>query len=258
MNEGAGTASCVTRSRPESRRRSWPPMCPTRRCCAGGREHGHTVKQPRPHGTDAHAASPGSVKQAAEAAPAGLKRIVPSQLDPDDDVCARLTRAASVRAHSIRVRRGDLVHRLLQCLPDLPVGERAGFGRAMVREHCERLRPADRDALADEALRVIEHPELADLFGPGSRAEVEFIARSGADEIVGRIDRLAVTPEHCRDRRLQDGRAAQRTQLPHRLTTSGSLRSTATYWRACIPGKPCAPCSSGLRGPQSTRSRRLC
>ena len=38
LKEGAGTASCVTRSRPEIPPTSWPPMCPTRRCCAGGRD----------------------------------------------------------------------------------------------------------------------------------------------------------------------------------------------------------------------------
>src|SRR5262249_34353454 len=46
--------------------------------------------------------------------------------------------------------------------------------------------------LAREALAVLDHPELAVLFGPSSRGEVEIAGRLG---LIRRIDRLAVTPD---------------------------------------------------------------
>ena len=58
------------------------------------------------------------------------------------------------------------------------------------------LDAAERDKLTSEALRVIEHADLAELFGPHSRAEIDLRAQlrePSALEIIGRIDRLAVT-----------------------------------------------------------------
>ena len=55
---------------------------------------------------------------------------------------------------------------------------------------------ANHASLTDEAIRVIEHPDLVELFGAGSRAEVDVLAHGRIEngrEISGRIDRLAVT-----------------------------------------------------------------
>src|SRR5690606_17922410 len=59
-----------------------------------------------------------------------------------------------------------------------------------------QIAETERKQLADEALRVLDHPELKTLFGPGSRAEVDVLAHlrdGGPAEIAGRIDRIAVT-----------------------------------------------------------------
>ncbi len=132
------------------------------------------------------------LKQAAEAPTAGWKRIIPSQLDPDDDLRSPYARRATDEFDPRR--RGDLVHRLLQFLPDLPTAARRDAAARWFASIANDLPISTRASLTDEALRVIEHPELAALFGPGSRAEVDVLSRAGSDEIVGRIDRLAVTP----------------------------------------------------------------
>ena len=92
-----------------------------------------------------------------------------------------------------RFRRGQVAHTLLARLPELPPAARGaaaiafaeanGFGRE----------------LADEVLAVINHPDFAAAFAPGSQAEVAFQAAlpqfgHGA-EVNGRIDRLAVTAD---------------------------------------------------------------
>ncbi len=97
-----------------------------------------------------------------------------------------------------RFRRGDLIHRLLQLLPDLPAGERAAGAAALLAREAD-LTDAQRAEMAAAALSVLEDPQFAGVFGPGSRAEVA-IAGTAATlpdglHISGRIDRLVVLPD---------------------------------------------------------------
>jgi len=93
------------------------------------------------------------------------------------------------------IRRGNLVHRLLQALPEIePAGRRAAARRFLERPVHE-LVSTQRDEIINEALAVLESPEFAPLFGPESRAEVPIVGEVGGMVISGRIDRLAVTGE---------------------------------------------------------------
>ncbi|THD58452.1 double-strand break repair helicase AddA [Phenylobacterium sp.] len=97
-----------------------------------------------------------------------------------------------------RFRRGDLIHRLLQILPDLePDAWAAGAEALLARER--DLTGAQRAEMADAVLSVLRDPRFAEVFGPGSRAEVA-IAGSAAGlppglKVSGRIDRLVVLPD---------------------------------------------------------------
>jgi ATP-dependent helicase/nuclease subunit A len=97
-----------------------------------------------------------------------------------------------------RFRRGDLIHRLLQILPDLaPEAWAAGAASLLARER--DLTEAQRGEMTTAALSVLEDPRFADVFGLGSRAEVA-IAGAAAGlprglKISGRIDRLVVLPD---------------------------------------------------------------
>jgi ATP-dependent helicase/nuclease subunit A len=94
-----------------------------------------------------------------------------------------------------RFRRGDLIHRLLQILPDLAPGAWAEGAAALLAREAD-LTDAQRAEMAAAALSVLEDPRFAEVFGPGSRAEVA-IAGSAARlpaglKISGRIDRLVI------------------------------------------------------------------
>jgi ATP-dependent helicase/nuclease subunit A len=91
-----------------------------------------------------------------------------------------------------RFQRGLLVHRLLQTLPDLAPGERAEACRRFLARPAHDLDPGYRERLAAETLAVIEHPDFAHLFAPGSRGEVPVVGLAGDRAVSGRIDRLAV------------------------------------------------------------------
>jgi ATP-dependent helicase/nuclease subunit A len=98
-----------------------------------------------------------------------------------------------------RFRRGRLIHRLLQALPDLPPPARADAGRRYLDRAAGELAQLERQAVLDEALAILEEPSLASLFAPGSLAEVPLAAVLGAEAnrfgLTGQIDRLAVSDD---------------------------------------------------------------
>jgi len=103
---------------------------------------------------------------------------VRSPLDPDDGA---------------RFRRGRLIHRLLQSLPDLDPAERRAAGERLLASPLYALGDDDRAAILDEVLAVIERPDFADLFGPDSRAEVPIVGLGpGNEPVSGQIDRMVV------------------------------------------------------------------
>jgi len=97
-----------------------------------------------------------------------------------------------------RFRRGDLIHRLLQVLPDVAPEARAPGAFALLAREPD-LTEAQRTEMAQAALALLADTRFADVFGEGSRAEVA-IAGSARTlpqdlKISGRIDRLVVLPD---------------------------------------------------------------
>jgi ATP-dependent helicase/nuclease subunit A len=96
-----------------------------------------------------------------------------------------------------RFRRGDLIHKLLELLPDLPPDGRAEAARAHLARQ-PGLTPDQQAEIAAAALAVIEDPAFAPVFGPGSRAEAAVAGRApGLPPVSGRVDRLIVSPTAC-------------------------------------------------------------
>jgi ATP-dependent helicase/nuclease subunit A len=97
-----------------------------------------------------------------------------------------------------RFRRGDLIHRLLQILPDLAPSEREPGARALLARERD-LADVQRAEMTAAALSVLDDRRFTEVFGPGSRAEVAVAGTAAALppglRISGRIDRLVVLPE---------------------------------------------------------------
>ncbi|MGR4865544.1 double-strand break repair helicase AddA [Caulobacter sp. LARHSG274] len=97
-----------------------------------------------------------------------------------------------------RYRRGEIIHRLLQLLPDIdPAARRAAADRLLAAER--DLTADQRAEMAAAAFGVLEDDRFARVFGPGSRAEVALAGgAAGLPQglaISGRVDRLVVTPD---------------------------------------------------------------
>ncbi len=149
--------------------------------------------------------------------------LSPSRLGEEPAVSAPL----AARGDELRFRRGRLIHRLLQSLPDLPVDGRSAAAARFLAERAQDLTPAARSEIAAETLRLLADPIFAPLFGQGSRAEVPVVGELGhGTAIAGQIDRLLVTDEEVLVVDFKTNRPAPRTPA---ATPQPYLRQMAAY-----------------------------
>lgn len=93
-----------------------------------------------------------------------------------------------------RFRRGDLIHRLLERLPEIAAADRPDAAvRLLSRER--DLSDEQRHEMIAAAFSVLEDSRFAPVFGPGSRPEVALTGLAAGVPISGRMDRLVITPE---------------------------------------------------------------
>ncbi len=202
--------------------------------------------------------SPGAANPAAPArdlgagapavAPAWLTRPVappveaPPPIRPSSALAAadRWTEAALTPARREALRIGALTHVLLQYLPDLPPEGRFRVAVAFLETKAADLTAQMRAGLIEAALRVIDAPELAALFGPQSKAEVAVagrvaLPRGGSIEVVGRIDRIGVAADEVLVADFKTGAPCAEADIPHSYLAQMALyrAALAPLW----PGK---------------------
>jgi ATP-dependent helicase/nuclease subunit A len=124
--------------------------------------------------------------------------ILPSAAFEDDRGAAPAHSRASPAERRKALARGRIVHRLMQSLPDIPEAARKAAIEHYLTNAAADFTPAEQDEMAQRVLVILNDLIFADLFAPGSRAEVPIvgrIARTGgpALNVTGQVDRLAVT-----------------------------------------------------------------
>ena len=160
----------------------------------------HEVAQTKPPKPDDRPATAGVLD---EALPEFALRPRPDEPSPPRPLVASRPSEAEPAATSplgpdsdtTRFRRGLLIHRLMQSLPELPASEREAAARRFLGQPGHGLEPVEQDVIARETLAVLGHAEFAPLFGPGSRAEVPVVGLIDGRALNGRIDRLVVTDD---------------------------------------------------------------
>jgi ATP-dependent helicase/nuclease subunit A len=171
--------------------------------------------------------------------PARPTRLAPSrpegvELGPVPASASPLARVAAGFDHFLR---GQLTHALLQYLPDLPEADRRAAARRFLARPAHGLPPAMVARIADEAMAILTHPELADVFGPSGRAEVPLTGVCGDVVVGGLVDRLAVTSERVTVVDFKTNRTRPATVA---ATPIAYLRQMASYraiLRTIFPGQ---------------------
>ena len=126
----------------------------------------------------------------------GLTSVSPSRLGGDVDDGPPV-QSPITAASEDRFKRGRLVHRLLELLPDLPGDQRSIAARRFLEQPYLDVADDQIGPLVAETMHILEDPSFADLFGPGSRAEVPLVGQiqvaGQSVPVNGQVDRLLVT-----------------------------------------------------------------
>lgn len=100
---------------------------------------------------------------------------------------------------STRFWRGNLIHKLLEILPDLEPGQRRAAAQAFLASYKDVTEP-QAEALIKEVFGILNHPDFVSIFAQGSRAETSLAGRAKSLPqglyLNGQIDRLQITETH--------------------------------------------------------------
>ncbi len=111
---------------------------------------------------------------------------------PDEDEADPGLISPVVRGEKHRYRRGTVIHRLLQFIPDAAAENRDEIIKTFLDVNAPDFDEVEKQRIRQEVGRLLKDERFAVLFGPGSRAEVPVMGEAGGKIISGQIDRLAV------------------------------------------------------------------
>jgi ATP-dependent helicase/nuclease subunit A len=135
-----------------------------------------------------------------------------------------------------RFNRGLAMHALLQHLPDLPERARAAAAESFATRLAHQL--ADPAGFAAEALRVLQTPGMAMLFGPDSRAEQPISGLADGRIVSGQVDRLVVTPTNIIVADYKTGRATPATPAEAPVLYLRQMAAYRSVLSRLYPGRP--------------------
>ncbi len=126
----------------------------------------------------------------------------------------------------VAAQRGILLHKLLERLPDVPPAERKVAALAWLARSGGEFTAPTREEMAASALAVLANKDWAELFAPGSLAEVPIAATVGGQVIAGTIDRLLITDDLIR---VVDFKSARQVPAGLDAVPVAILRQMAAY-----------------------------
>lgn len=132
-------------------------------------------------------------------ADAAARFAAPSQMEGRKRIPAPSPLAVAVTGGAAlgRFRRGDLVHRLLERLPDIATDKRREAAARLLSKEVD-LDDEQRAEMIEAAFSVLDDARFGPVFGPGSRAEVALTGTAPelkGIKVNGQIDRLVITPQ---------------------------------------------------------------
>ena len=126
--------------------------------------------------------------------PAWAKEHAKEELSREKTLApSRLLKTMAAATPDQAFKRGRIIHRLLESLPNIIEAKRESVAMRFLSNPQHNLKTEHQTEIKEQVLRLLLEPAYAGLFGPGSQAEVPLIGRSGGRAISGQIDRLYIT-----------------------------------------------------------------
>ena len=91
-----------------------------------------------------------------------------------------------------RYRRGRLIHKLLQFLPDVAAKYKSKIIKEFLTKEAYGLDETEVERICSEVLSLLENPKFAEMFGANSKAEVPIMGVVDGRIVSAQVDRLAV------------------------------------------------------------------
>ncbi|HEX2795267.1 MAG TPA: double-strand break repair helicase AddA [Croceicoccus sp.] len=126
-------------------------------------------------------------------------------------------------------RRGVLIHRLLERLPELAPDRRAAAAEKWLARQAADLDAALREEMIAASLATLSDPAFADVFGPDALAEVPVAAVVGGQVVAGTIDRLCLPADPAAPIRVVDFKTARRPPEALDAVPVAYVRQMAAY-----------------------------
>jgi ATP-dependent helicase/nuclease subunit A len=152
--------------------------------------------------------------------------VKPSSFVDDPEV---MDAVRSGNARQRALARGNIVHRLLQSLPDIPAERRAEAARRYVARQQSDFTEQECGTIIGGVTTLIADPRFAALFASGSRAEVPIVGRIGVRLVNGVVDRLAVTLEQILIADYKTNRPAPRSLAEIQIRYQSYIKQLALY-----------------------------
>lgn len=154
------------------------------------------VKDEEPKLSKPSAALPVWINQMAPSAQEAPRHVTPSHLlapPPHSDMPVR---SPLTQSSETRFMRGNLIHKLLEILPEFEPVKRAQIARKMLAGY-KVLGADQKNQIISEVFAVLNAPEFAEIFAVGSRGEISLAGTAkGLPEhlyLNAQIDRISVT-----------------------------------------------------------------
>jgi ATP-dependent helicase/nuclease subunit A len=127
--------------------------------------------------------------RAAPSEPFPPRRLAPSR--PSDLEPAAASPLGTSQAY--RFKRGNITHKLLQILPELPSESRKAAAEKFLARPALGLPPDLQKSIASEVMAILNDQNFGAIFGPGSMAEIPVTGLIGSNTLVsGQIDRIVI------------------------------------------------------------------